>query len=96
VARRFGLMIVRCITHKFDDKVFGLNYGNEYIAIGVTDKQFSDFGYLVMDESHDCYFYSSDYFEVVSDPYGLLDKASGQYVYDWSSLFYDGDEETGV
>lgn len=40
-------------------------------------------------EDYDCYFYSADYFEVVSDPYGLLDKASGQYIYDWSLLFYD-------
>lgn len=85
--------IVRCITHKFDDKLFDLNCGNEYVAIGVTNKQFSDFDYLVVDESHDCYFYPAAYFEVISDPYGLLDKETGQYVYDWPSLFYDGEED---
>jgi hypothetical protein len=83
--------IVRCSTHKFDGKEFSLNYGKEYIAIGVTDKQFSDLDYLVMDESSDCYFYSSDYFEIVRDPFELLDKSNGQYVYDWASRFESQD-----
>jgi len=82
---------VRCITHKFDDIGLGLIYGKEYIAIGVTDNQFSDFDYLVMDESTDCYFYSAEYFEIVSDPHELLDQSRGQYVYDWKSIFFDVD-----
>ena len=53
--------------------MFDLNYGNEYKAIGFDENG----QYLVMDECYDCYFYSSTDFEVVSDPFGVLDMNRG-------------------
>lgn len=78
--------VIRCITHKFDEKLFGLSYGKEYIALGRCGRKDTKGGYLVMDESRDCYCYTQHYFEIVSDPYGLLDEDTGQYVYDWDQF----------
>lgn len=77
--------IVRCITHEYDDELFDLNYGNEYKAIGFDCNGL----YLVMDECHDCYFYSSKYFEIISDPYGVLDKDKSSHIYDWANTHQD-------
>ena len=76
--------VVRCVTHKLDDQLLGIKYEREYAALGLSKKNFAEIYYLVMDESHDCYFYSAKYFEIVDDPYGLLDYETGQYVYNWS------------
>lgn len=75
--------IVRCINHKFDDQLFDLNFGKEYRTIGIIDSDTMGFCYLVMDESYDCYFYSPEFFEIVADPYNLLDRENGQHVYMW-------------
>ncbi len=77
--------IVRCITHEYDDELFDLNYGNEYKAIGFDENG----QYLVMDECYDCYFYSSRDFEVVSDPFGVLDMKKSTHIYDWENTHID-------
>ena len=69
--------IVRCITRKHDDRISGLLFGKEYIAIG-CDK---DGLYLVKDESGCCYFYSPVDFEIVKDEFGILSKRSVYYNY---------------
>lgn len=66
---------VRCVTHRYDEMVTGLKYGKEYKAIGRDH----DGLYLVKDESSDCYFYSPDFFEIVSDEYDLLSHQSVYY-----------------
>ena len=66
---------VRCVTHRFDEMVTGLKFGREYKAIG-RDR---DGLYLVKDESSDCYFYSPDFFEIVSDEHDLLSHQSIYY-----------------
>lgn len=70
---------VQCITHEYDSKLFDLNYGKEYKAIG-RDKNGM---YLVMDESYDCYFYPASDFKVMSDPHHILTHTSVYYSY-WS------------
>ena len=69
--------IVRCTTHVYDGKLSCLKFGHEYKAIG-RDK---DGLFLVMDESFCCYFYKPECFEIVEDPYGILDKQSVYYSY---------------
>ncbi len=59
---------VKCITDEYDNKLFDLNKGGIYKAIG-HDKQGN---YLVMDESCDCYFYPKDEFLVINDEHGVL------------------------
>ena len=66
--------IVRCITHK-QEGILGLNYGKEYKAIG-CDK---DGLFIVMDESFDCYFYPSEFFEIIQDEHDILSKRSLYY-----------------
>lgn len=66
---------VKCVTHKYDSDLFDLTYGNVYKAIG-RDK---DGLYLIMDDSHDCYFYPSDCFEIISDEHDLLSHRSIYY-----------------
>lgn len=63
---------VRCITHEYDNELFDLTYGKKYKAIG-RDR---DGLYLVMDDSHDCYFYLPTCFEIVSDEYDILSHRS--------------------
>lgn len=69
--------IVRCVTHDYDDELFGLSYGCEYKAIG-RDREGM---YLVMDETHCCYFYEPDCFEIVEDKHGILGRRSVYYSY---------------
>ena len=69
--------IVWCKTHKCENESLTLCYGKEYKAIG-RDK---DGLFLVMDDSHDCYFYPAHYFEVVEDPAGILEHRSIYYSY---------------
>ena len=64
--------VVECITHRFDDKLLDIKYGKRYKAIG-RDK---DGMYLVMDESHDCYFYPPQDFKIIEDEHGILDYCS--------------------
>ena len=66
---------VKCITHDYDDETLALNYGTVYKAIGCD----IDGLYLVMDESHDCYFYPPHCFEVISDPHEILTCQSVYY-----------------
>ena len=73
----FNEAVVKCISHDFDDELFDLNYGNEYIAIG-RDKNGM---YLVKDESCDCYFYEPECFEIVEDIHGILKNESVYYSY---------------
>jgi len=61
--------IVRCITHEFDDELAYIKYGHEYKAIG----KYEDGSFLVMDESYCCYDYSPEFFEIISDPHGVLE-----------------------
>ena len=74
--------VVRCITKEYERTLFDIKYGKEYKAIGITNKQFSELDYLVMDESYDCYFYPHSFFEVIEDVDAILDKETGIYVYD--------------
>ena len=69
--------LVRCITHKYDCLNLELRYGKEYKAIG-CDK---DGYFLVMDESCDCYFYPSEFFEIKQDEHGILSQRSVYYNY---------------
>lgn len=69
--------IVRCITHKHEDRISGLLFGKEYKAIG-CDK---DSLYLVKDESGCCYFYSPHDFEIINDEHGILSHRSVFYNY---------------
>lgn len=70
--------IVRCVSSAGDDE-FGITFGKEYKALGVNKNG----AYLIMDNSTDCYFYSKDNFEIVSDPCGVLDPETSGYVYDF-------------
>lgn len=63
---------VRCITHEYDNELFDLTYGEKYKTIGRDQ----DGLYLVMDDSHDCYFYPPTCFEIVSDEYDILSHRS--------------------
>ncbi len=67
--------IVRCITHEFDDDFLELVCGKCYKAIGRDHNGM----YLVMNESHDCYFYEPKFFEIVDDQHGILEKESVYY-----------------
>lgn len=60
--------IVKCITHEFDDDFMYITYGKEYKVIGKHE----DGSYLVMDDALWCYDYSADFFEIISDPCGIL------------------------
>lgn len=77
--------IVRCVTHSYDAKLFDLNYGREYKAIGYN----KDGLLLVMDESFDCYFYPRKAFEIISDKYAVLDITSNDPIYDWENTFIE-------
>ena len=77
--------IVRCVTHSYDAKLFDLNYGKEYKAIGFN----KDGLLLVMDESFDCYFYPRKAFEIISDKYAVLDITSNDPIYDWENTFIE-------
>ena len=73
---------VRCITHKYDNKLFDLTYGKEYKAIG-----FDLYGrYLVMDDSWDCYFYLPKEFEIISDPHQILNPNISKPIYDFDDF----------
>ena len=74
---------VRCITHRLDDLIGGLTYGEEYKAIG-RDKAGM---YLIKDDSACCHFYNPSDFTVVDDPHGILTRRSVYYSY------YGGDDE---
>ena len=67
--------IVECLTHNFDEEVFGVKYGKQYKALG-RDK---DGLYLIMDETYDCYFYAPGYFKIIQDEHGLLSRCSLYY-----------------
>lgn len=67
--------IVECITHKYDNEIGGITFGKKYKAIG-RDK---DGHYLIMDDTFDCYFYSPDYFKIISDEHGILNRQSVYY-----------------
>lgn len=69
--------IVECLTHNFDNELFDIKFGKQYRALGV-DK---DGYYLIMDESHDCYFYPAGYFKIVEDKYDLLSHCTLYYNY---------------
>lgn len=79
---------VRCITRRYDNSLFDIKYGKEYKAIGISNRQFSEYEYLIMDESYECYFYPHSFFEIIEDTDGILDRQTGVYVYD-SSIFKD-------
>ncbi len=68
---------VRCITHRYDQKLFDLTYGKEYKAIGQDWEGL----YLVQDDSKDCYFYRAEDFEIIDDPHGILKQRSMYYSY---------------
>ena len=70
--------IVECLTHNFDEEVFGVKYGKQYKALG-RDK---DGLYLIMDETYDCYFYAPGYFKIIEDKHGLLSRCSLYYNFD--------------
>ena len=69
--------IVECVTHEFDGEIFELTYGKQYKALGMDRNGY----YLVMDDSSDCYFYPSEFFEIKEDKYGLLSCCSLYYHY---------------
>lgn len=77
--------IVRCVTHDYDEKLFDLTYGHKYKAIGFDINGM----FLVMDDSYDCYFYPCNKFEIVKDPYGVLDSSISLPVYDWENTHKD-------
>lgn len=66
---------VKCKTHSFDDELFDITFGKTYKAIGCD----VDGMFLVMDESMDCYFYNPNYFDIISDPHGILTHQSVYY-----------------
>lgn len=70
--------IVECLTHNFDEELFGVKYGKQYKALG-RDK---DGLYLIMDETYDCYFYPPGYFKIIEDKNGLLSRCSLYYNFD--------------
>lgn len=74
---------VRCITHRLDDLIGGLTFGEEYKAIG-RDKAGM---FLVKDDSACCYFYNPSDFTILDDPHGILTRRSVYYSY------YGGDDE---
>ena len=74
---------VRCITHRLDNLIGGLTYGEEYKAIG-RDKAGM---FLVKDDSTCCYFYPPSDFTIMDDPHGILARRSVYYSY------YGGDDE---
>ena len=67
--------IVRCITHRLDNLIGGLTFGEEYKVIG-RDKAGM---FLVEDDSGCCYFYSPSDFIVLEDPNGILARRSVYY-----------------
>ena len=71
---------VKCITQWCN-----LTYGKEYKAIGYNTSD----SLLVMDDSDDCYFYPREYFEILEDNHGILDKERAFPVYDWSHTHVD-------
>ena len=77
--------IVRCITHDFDDDFVYITYGKEYRVLGFNKNG----AYLVMDDSHMCYFYSPKFFEVIRDDHGILDTEKSHPVYDWKNTHID-------
>ena len=74
---------VRCTTHRLDDLIGGLTFGEEYKAIG-RDKAGM---FLVKDDSACCYFYNPSDFTILDDPHGILTRRSVYYSY------YGGDDE---
>ena len=68
---------VKCITHRLDDLVGGLTYGEEYKAIG-RDKAGM---FLVKDDSACRCFYNPSDFIIVDDPHGILTRRSVYYSY---------------
>ena len=77
--------IIRCITHEYDDELFDITFGKEYKAIGFDENNLL----LVMDDSWDCYFYSRQYFEIISDPHNILDEKSNDPIYAWDETHID-------
>ncbi len=77
--------IGRCITHEFDDDWDEIVYGKEYKAIG----SYEDGSYLVMNETLCCFPYISEFFEIVSDPHGVLEANDCYWFID-----YDEDIDT--
>ena len=69
----------------FDDDFVYVTYGKEYRVLGFS----KDGAYLVMDDSHMCYFYSPKFFEVIRDDHGILDKEKSLPVYDWKNTHID-------
>ena len=69
--------IVRCVTKRFQNELFGIKFGNQNKAIGADKNGY----YLVMDESYDCYFYPSTDFEIIEDEHGILSCCSLYYNY---------------
>lgn len=74
---------VRCTTHRLDDLIGGLTFGEEYKAIGRDKAEM----FLVKDDSACCYFYNPSDFTILDDPHGILTRRSVYYSY------YGGDDE---
>ena len=66
---------VQCITYEYDHLICGITFGKECKAIA-RDKNGL---LLVMDDSYCCYFYPTNVFKIIDDPYGLLEKTSVYY-----------------
>lgn len=77
--------VARCITHEYDNELFDITFGNEYKVIGFDENN----QLLVMDDCMDCYFYSREYFEILSDPHNILDANSNEPVYIWDETHID-------
>lgn len=75
---------VRCITHRYEETGC-LEFGKTYKALGFNKKG----NYLVMDNSSDCYFYSSSSFEIIKDENGVLDKTVSSPIYQWDKSHKD-------
>lgn len=66
---------VQCITYEYDHLICGITFGKECKAIA-RDKNGL---LLVMDDSYCCYFYPTNVFKIIDDPYGILEKTSVYY-----------------
>lgn len=73
----FHEAVVECCTHNCDYDFHGIKFGKQYKAIGRDRNGL----YLVMDESEDCYFYPAEFFIIIEDPCGILEKRSMYYSY---------------
>lgn len=79
---RTGEAIVKA-KKSSDAGLSGVTKDREYRAIGLGIQHHHPY-YLVLDNCYDNYFYPPDWFDIISDPDGVLDPMNGIYIYCWN------------